>query len=185
MKSSLLGGMLIICMIIIACQEQQSEADTTTSTPFFDAVTYYHAPLAADTALLNSNGDTLSQLALLQQSIWSGKQPKTLADSNVLDQLAAVNYTTQVLPDSLHDSLTKIFWNKENKDLNPSGRCIPIYRDIFAFKKAGAIVGIAKICFTCLQQRLVGEELSKSNFMDASDYDNLEALLVPFQKMEE
>jgi len=87
-----------------------------------------------------------------------------------------IGYNKKEIPKKKFTEIDKIFTEKTINE-NSSYTCIPIYRDILVFKNIGKVIGIAKICFSCRQHRIIGTDLNNDNFGQNGDYEKLEALL--------
>ena len=72
--------------------------------------------------------------------------------------------------------INKIFVEKTvNKSMDYA--CPADYRDILIFKNKNKTVGIAKICFECFKNQILGTKANTENFGQDGDYEKLEKLL--------
>ena len=97
-------------------------------------------------------------------------------DMEYTDELEKYNFKKNVINSSKLDSINKIF--SENPcETSYVAACIPVYRDIFIFKKNDKIVGKAKVCFGCRLYSIEGTKLNTENFGQCGDFERLGKLI--------
>ncbi|RYZ48360.1 MAG: hypothetical protein EOP49_18870 [Sphingobacteriales bacterium] len=102
--------------------------------------------------------------------------PRNVKDLSFIDSLPRMGYEKRVVDQSKFADIGEIFSEKEVKN-NVATTCIYIYRDILIFKKQGAVIGTAKICFGCMDHQITGSKAQTGNFGQDGDYDKLEQIL--------
>jgi len=108
--------------------------------------------------------------------LW-GKVPTSLMDTNFVKNLDGSEYKKRILNQSLYTIIDEIFAEKEVVNQAPVSACVHFYRDVLVFKKNNKIIGIAKVCFGCGANQIVGTSLNTYSFGGDGDYEKLEKLL--------
>ena len=138
----------------------------------FDKVEYYSNDISKnDAERLNINDktslDTVNLAHILRQD-----------DMKFTDELEKYNFKKKIIINrSKLDSLNIIFSENDCETGYGAAACIPVYRDIFIFKKGEKIIGKAKICFGCGQYSIEGTKLNMDNFGQCGDFQRLEKLI--------
>ncbi|MDR6920614.1 hypothetical protein [Chryseobacterium sp. 2987] len=130
----------------------------------YDEIDYYHSGIQQLTPDGLSNG------------LLSGNTPENLRDMKFLNDMEKIGFKKFIINPSDFDEINEVFREKTTSD-NIYSKCTPIYRDVLIFKKEGKISGIAKICFSCNQNMIIGTKASTDNFGQKGDYDRLEKTL--------
>ena len=95
---------------------------------------------------------------------------------NFTDNLVEYHFTKTVLDNSKLDAINNIFSTNKCETTNAYS-CIPVFRDIFIFKKNEKVVGKAKICFGCRLYYIEGSKENTADFGQCGDFEKLEKLL--------
>jgi hypothetical protein len=101
---------------------------------------------------------------------------KSISDSSFFSLLYTYPFQKKLIPNTKFDELDSIFQVKKHRT-DESFACIPTYRDLLIFKRAGQVIGIAKICFECRKYSIVGTKMSTDNFGQSGDFEKLAQLL--------
>lgn len=120
---------------------------------------------------LKTKEDTLRNTILL------GNIPKNISDTSFIKNLDGSEYKKRTLDESLYSRIDEIFIEKQITGEEVSYACIHFYRDVLVFKKRNKIIGIAKICFRCQANQIVGTVANTYNFGSNGDYEKLEKIL--------
>ena len=95
---------------------------------------------------------------------------------NFTDNLEDYNFKKTVLDNSKLDVINNIF--SVNKcETAHAYSCVPVFRDIFIFKKNKKIVGKAKVCFDCRLYHIEGTKENTLDFGQCGDFEKLKKLL--------
>jgi len=105
-----------------------------------------------------------------------GYSKETISDTVILNDMVKAGYKKSDIAESKLKPLRALFCERKHKDAMYSG-CAPYFRDILIFKRKIAVVGIAKICFTCGHSVIVGSKLNTMEFGQSGDYERLQKLL--------
>ena len=136
----------------------------------FDKVEYYFNDISEQDAENLSVKDKPSK----KETILS----KLLGEDNMkyTDELEKYDFEKTIMSNYKLDSISKIFSENPCKTGYVEA-CIPVYRDIFIFKKNEKIVGKAKVCFGCRLYSIEGTKLNTENFGQCGDFEKLEKLI--------
>jgi hypothetical protein len=102
----------------------------------------------------------------------TGDIPADLSDLTFINKLESIGYTKKGIDKSSFKNIDEIFTKKISFGRHANA-CVPIYRDILVFKKNDKVVGVAKICFHCEQNQIVGTMANTENFGQDGDYERL------------
>ncbi len=142
----------------------------------YDSVIYYHINFH-DSSLpdLNYRNDE-SILDSLKREVILGQTPKDTNDLMSLDKLEKMGFQKRNLDNALFSRIDSVFSEKTPEEILTTA-CGQIYRDILIFKQAKAIVGIAKICFSCGDHIIVGTSVKTEGFEQNGAYSKLKDIL--------
>jgi hypothetical protein len=102
--------------------------------------------------------------------------PNTMSRLELLDDLEKNGYKKNVILKNNFDKVNSIFCERKHKESYATA-CIAIYRDILVFKKSNKTIGVAKICFGCEQNWIIGTSKNTMEFGMSGDYGKLYDLL--------
>ena len=74
------------------------------------------------------------------------------------------------------EEINKIFIEKKHYDISATA-CDYVFRDILIFKHKSKTIGIAKICFGCSGNQIVGTKANTEEFGMDGDYEKLKEIL--------
>ncbi|KGO86683.1 hypothetical protein [Flavobacterium suncheonense] len=162
---------LLISFILLACLQKDK--------PFFDFDEVYHYQTTENESRLYSerNPDT-PQLEKdeYKKITYSSNYPKSLNDNWFLERVEKYFPKKQKIDNRKLNELSEIFTERKEKKTIFSA-CVPIYRNIFIFKKNGKVVGISKICFGCLEEHTIGTRRNTENFGSHDEYEKLKKII--------
>lgn len=142
----------------------------------YDQIDYYCYPIV-DTALANIyKNRSKSDNDSLKEGVIVGHIPKDISDQTFIDKLEKFGYEKKVIDSSKFKRIDSLFIEKTFVD-EPLAACLYVFRDILIFKKQSKVVGVAKICFGCGGNEIIGTTANTSNFGQDGDYDVLEKIL--------
>ncbi|HEY0029973.1 MAG TPA: hypothetical protein VGC65_04390 [Bacteroidia bacterium] len=100
----------------------------------------------------------------------------SVLDTVVAANLESLNFKRSAVPFNKFAAISEIFSERKD-DSTGIVSCIPIFRDILIFKKCNKTIGLAKICFSCGQNVIMGTECDVSTFGQAQGYSKLHTIL--------
>lgn len=141
----------------------------------FDAIDYYTTSFPEEgkdvEEHLSKGGIDLREQVVFQSI------PKSIHDSLFVNSLEKIGFQKTTISDAeTRNQIKELFREKSHR--NPSfTACMPIFRDLLIFRKAGEIIGMAKICFDCGQSVIYGTTSDYTNFGQSGDYGRLWKIL--------
>lgn len=102
--------------------------------------------------------------------------PETLNDTIFIQNLDKYFPKKNKIDKNKLAKLSDIF-SETNVESKVETACEPIFRDVFVFKNNNSIVGISKICFSCMKEYTIGSRTSTTNFGSCNEYERLEKLV--------
>lgn len=116
----------------------------------------------------------ISKKDALFLSILRNNYPETI-EEDFPEKLIKYGFKKNDIDKKLYLEINAIFSEKPCND-NLGSFCIPIFRDIFIFRKKDRIIGIAKICYSCHLATIIGTERNIRNFGSCGDFRKLQEL---------
>jgi hypothetical protein len=166
----------ITCILVITgCSSKGDRTDNKELSKMYfdyDNVDYYFNDFNEDKIEELYSKQSKSDLDSLRTGIILGKIPNDTTDLTFIDKLETIGYTKEQINKSKFKSIDDIFREKPVDELL-TRMCIRVYRDIFVFKKGDKVVGVAKVCFDCWDQEIVGTASNTSSFGQNGDYERL------------
>ena len=153
-------------------------ASTVSGQKFFvyDEIDHYFNDFDESDLMTLSDNISKSELDSLKEGFITGGIPQKLSDVTSIDKLEKIGFKKQSIDKSKFADIDEIFSVKPT-DNGVIFECISIYRDILIFKKNGKIIGVAKICFGCSDNIIIGTKSNTSFFGQNGDYKKLLKLL--------
>ncbi len=143
----------------------------------YDEIDYYHSKIdGEDIGELYDKQDS-SNIDKLKFGVILDKTPQNINDLGFINELSKIGFTKSKIDQSKFAEIDKIFIEKTAYEILDKA-CIAIYRDILVFKKQKKVVGIAKICFGCDKNKIVGTKSNTENFGQDGDYEKLSKLIL-------
>jgi len=146
----------------------------------FDAIDFYTIDINESVLFKSENDSSLSKEEKLQIDLTLNSVPTSMADTSFIQDLETVGFTKKLIDDKNIESINNIFRYKTHKEVEYA-KCAPVYRDILIFRKEGEVIGIAKICFSCSQNQIMGTSENTMEFGQSGDYNKLGKLLNELQ----
>ena len=180
-------AILILFLLFISCKkvdENKTAEIKTVESAFvpkygkeffeYDKIDYYKNKIDSIDEL-ETNKD-VSKINNLKYEVILGEKPKRLSDAEFFNGLEKMDFKKSEIRQSKFGEINKIFIEKTvSQSLDYA--CPAVYRDILVFKKQNKTIGIAKICFECYKNQIVGTEANTENFGQDGDYEKLEKIL--------
>ncbi|MFT3793202.1 hypothetical protein [Flavobacterium sp.] len=165
---------LALCLLLVSCNDKKP----TGPLPFFhfDEIDYYHIGISEEEATEMSikQDKTRKEQALLQ--IINGNVPVNTRDTLFINNMDILRFEKHDIDPKFNPQFADLFRVREN--VKPEAvSCISVYRDVLVFRQKDKVVGVAKICFDCGTDEIVGSRYDTSTFGEGGDYEKLEALL--------
>lgn len=161
----------VIILLLTSCGQESGDYYFE-----FDQVDHYSIEIDEGELFERMDDPDLTPSQELQQELIINDTPKSLSDTLFIAELENIDFRkTQITGDKI-ESINEIFKEKSH-DESLAMACIAVYRDILIFRNKGKIVGISKICFTCLQHQTLGTKWNTSELGQSGDYAKLKAIL--------
>ena len=142
----------------------------------YDEIEYYQNEIEEDQIEELYDNQKKSVKDSLKMGVILGEIPKSITDTNFIDNLKSFGYTKSKIEPKKFDKIDEIFTEKKHSESYATA-CINIYRDILIFKRKSKIIGIAKICFGCDANVIVGTKSNTEEFGMSGDYQKLRKIL--------
>ncbi|MFP3592845.1 hypothetical protein [Chryseobacterium sp. SIMBA_038] len=142
----------------------------------YDQIDYYSINLGEGKIKELYENQDKSKVDKYKYTVTIDETPETITDLDFLNYMEMIGYVKKKIDKSKFPQINKIFVEKTASD-GYAAACIPVFRDILIFKKQEKVIGIAKICFSCHQYRIIGTHANKENFGTNNDYEKLEFIL--------
>ncbi len=104
-----------------------------------------------------------------------GNIPTKLTDKTFITNLNKLKFKKRIIEKSKLKELKEIFNVEFCNELQDNG-CIPMYRDIYVFKKNDQISGIAKVCFSCQIIDFTSNNYNWIRFGECDSYNRLKKI---------
>ena len=102
--------------------------------------------------------------------------PKSINDSSFVFKLEEFGYTKKVVKRVKFKEIDRIFTERKHEEVIAYA-CDHVFRDILIFKRKSKIIGIAKICFECGGNEIVGTKANSEEFGMDGEYAELRQIL--------
>ncbi|AFR34854.1 hypothetical protein B739_0247 [Riemerella anatipestifer RA-CH-1] len=142
----------------------------------YDEIEYYKNEIEEDQIGELYDNQKKSVKDSLKKEVILGETPKSISDTNFVDNLKSFGYTKSKIDPNKFNKINEIFIEKKHSESYETA-CIYIYRDILIFKRKSKIIGIAKICFGCDANVIVGTKSNTEEFGMSGDYEKLRKIL--------
>ena len=142
----------------------------------YDEIEYYKSEIEEDQIGELYDNQKKSLKDSLKMGIILGEIPKSILDTNFIDDLKSFGYSKSNIKPKKIDKINEIFTEKKHSEMYETA-CLYIYRDILIFKKKSKIIGIAKMCFGCDASVIVGTKSNTDEFGMSGDYEKLKEIL--------
>jgi len=142
----------------------------------YDEIEYYKSEIEEDQIGELYDNQKKSLKDSLKMGIILGEIPKSILDTNFIDDLKSFGYSKSNIKPKKFNKINEIFTEKKHSEMYETA-CLFIYRDILIFKKKSKVIGIAKMCFGCDASVIVGTKSNTDEFGMSGDYEKLKEIL--------
>lgn len=142
----------------------------------FDEIDFYNIDFEEGRAIELIRNREKSNIDKLKYEIILSETPENIGDTTFLKQIKDIGFVYKKVESDKFKSINTVFVEKNISD-DYAFACAPVYRDILIFKRKGEIIGIAKICFSCQQNIIIGTKANTINFGHNGDYGRLRRIL--------
>ena len=188
---------LLLVMALVSCKKENSVTINNTKENtiklkkdkkgnffVFDEVVYYFKDINPNELFKNYKKpefkDKQSDLYKYMQIV-EGYYPEELNEQNFVKDLSDFEYKKIDINSSDFLALNSIFREVKCDD-GFAMACTPVFRDILVFYNNNKIIGIAKICFGCRQDYIIGTNKNTSEFGQCGGFEKLEDMLSIYKK---
>lgn len=173
MKNILL---LFICLFLLSCNNNEKKVKGDLPFFHFDQIDYYYSDISREeeTELGNNNERSRQEKALCQ--ILYDRVPVSTLDTLFIKNMAILSFNKRTIDPKLNSKISHLF-SLRTSEIQEVTACAPTYRDILIFRKKGKVIGVAKICFSCNQNHIIGARYDSSNFGQNGEYAALYNIL--------
>lgn len=176
MKKMLLITLSIIAVVIVAIALYYNNTRYYFD---FDEVVYYSIEIDEDVVFSSMIGYEEEKYKTERDSIVTEiiieDGPYGLTDASFENNMKEIGFKSKSLSDSKLAEFKEIFREKLSIPYDVS--CMPVYRDIYVFKKNGKISGIAKLCYDCEMSHFIGTNANTGNFGADGEFGKLNELV--------
>ena len=142
----------------------------------FDSLGYYTIEIDEIKLLEAEGNQNLTKMQKMQIDVIIGNMPENINDTLFIAELRKIGFKKEEILKKKYQEIKEIFREKSHKD-SWATTCIAVYRDIIIFRRDGKIVGIAKICFDCGKNQILGTNVNTIGFGQSGDYSKLAKIL--------
>lgn len=186
---------IIILFLLFNCKEKNIEKNTNSQViankvskiqygkKFFeyDQIDYYQIETRKEQIRELYENQDKSKIDKYRYTVIVQDTPENLKDLGFLKYMKQIGFLKKEINLSDFTQIDKVFIEKTPDEIYAYG-CIPVFRDIFVFKKEGKVIGIVKICFACHQYRIIGTDVDTKDFGSENDYKILATILKKYNK---
>ncbi len=141
----------------------------------FDKIEHYRITKEIDYFDRENDSVQIENKEILSELLFDRK-PNELNGTEFLNDVSKVISIKKEIPASDFDNIKEIF-KEQSCSVNIATSCISVFRDILVFYKKEKIVGIAKICFSCKDNHIIGTTSNTDDFGQCGKYDELNKIL--------
>lgn len=159
----------------ISCNNQNKSEPLTLFT--FDKVEHYSTGIK-DSIITSINKKKFHNLNEIEESYLKfihENIPTNIKDTSFVSTIEKLKFNKKIIPDSEIKILQEIFSEAFCNEMAESA-CIPMYRDIYVFKKNNQITGIAKVCFECKIIYFICKDYSWQGFGECENLEKLQKI---------
>jgi len=141
----------------------------------FDKIEHYRIIKEIDYFDRENESVRIENKKILSELLFDRK-PTKLNGTEFLNDISKVVYTKKEIQTSDFDNIKEVF-KEQSCSVNTASSCISVFRDILVFYKKNEVVGIAKICFGCNDNHIIGTTSNTSDFGQCGKYEELNKIL--------
>ena len=176
----------LITILFIGCNSKSKEKIAMAEVKFqkihgakyfdYDEIVHYRIELENKKRIDIYKDRQKSELDSIKYRVIFKDIPKSLSDTTFISILETTGYLKNEVEKDKFEKINEIFLEKKPQE-SIQYACDYIYRDILIFKRKSKTIGIAKICFECHGNRIVGTKANTEEFGMDGDYEKLENIL--------
>lgn len=185
--------LVVFAFLTISCKEKGPSYDSqedinkkiTQNKPFFDfdEVIHYEFPIPTkeyeDLILV----ETLSEKGKFLSILLGDPCPETHEEKiRFKEAIESVDKVENNINPKYYNKLRNQIFSEKKCDDTWAYACVPIYRDIFIFKKNKKETGMAKICFECQLFSISNKDADTECFNMNGELDGLRKIIVENKK---
>lgn len=145
----------------------------------YDELDYYYTDDTIESKLYDERLKSINKLT--RYNVIMNNVPRSIEDTSFISKLEKIGFKRIIIGRDRFQIINEYFKEKKVDELY--GRaCISIYRDILIFKRNGRVIGVAKICFGCGDNQIVGTDAITDTFGMNGDYEKLQTVLYKERK---
>jgi hypothetical protein len=160
----------LLTVILLSCNSKEEKYFE------YDEIEYYKSEIEEDQIGILYDNQKKSKIDSLKMGVILGEIPKSIPNTEFIENLKSFGYTKSKIDSKKFNKINEIFTEKRHSELYATA-CIYIYRDILIFKKNSKIIGVAKICFGCDANVIIGTKANTEEFGMNGDYEKLRKIL--------
>jgi hypothetical protein len=164
---------LLLILIFLSCNSKKENNEKYFE---YDEIEYYKSEIEEEQMGELYGNKKLSVEDSIKKGVILGEIPQSITDTNFINNLESYGYKKSKIDSIKFDKINEVFIEKINSDYYETA-CVYIFRDILIFKRKSKIVGIAKICFGCDANVIVGTNSNTIGFGMNEDYEKLRKIL--------
>jgi len=166
-------------LIFINCKNQED------CIPYFDfdEVEYFYIDISSEEIqnLIYKQRTEKDPNEIMFLNIFTGFYPMGQKDTLNIGKLENFGYSKTQIPEGEFLKINQLFCERKH-EFSESAACGYYNRDILIFKKNGNNVGIAKLCFECELNQIIGSKRNTQDFGQSGDFKVLKELLIKYRK---
>src|SRR6218665_1786716 len=176
----------LITILFIGCNSKSKEKIAMAEVKFqkihgakyfdYDEIVHYRIELENKKRIDIYKDRQKSELDSIKYRVIFKDIPKSLSDTTFISILETTGYLKNEVEKDKFEKINEIFLEKKPQE-SIQYACDYIYRDILIFKRKSKTIGIAKICFECHGNGIVGTKANTEEFGMDGDYEKLENIL--------
>lgn len=144
---------------------------------YFDFDKIEHYQISEEENYFDGENDSIKvESQKILSEILFDRKPTELNGTEFLNDLNKIVFTKHEIPISDFNEIREIF-KEQSCSKNIEMACISVFRDVLVFFKKNKIVGIAKVCFSCKDNHIIGTTSETFNFGQCGDYEKLNGIL--------
>lgn len=166
-----------VVLLVASCKDATTNNTMKNKQYFdFDEIDYYIGNHRDDDVGELYNNKSKSTLDSIKVEVVLEDVPHNIRDLYFIKVLDKIGYKRSKVPASKFAAIGEIFSEKK-AEMSVATACIYVYQDILIFKKKGRVIGVAKLCFGCMANHIVGTAANTEDFGQDGDYDRLWKIL--------
>lgn len=141
----------------------------------FDEVVYYKSKSDKD-FISWEEGKSNTLRDSMVQALMGDYDYEFVPFTRAVAYLDSLGFEKKIIPVSKHEVINEIFREKIDIDLT-TVTCLPVYRDIYVFKRGGQLAGVARLCYDCWQSSFYGTRADTECFGTDGEFEKLHKIV--------